>query len=143
MKQRCSVFVHSGRAIGHETLPLRRSNRRTQIGLGTLAKDAIVLLAFGRVTRNDDVSDGDAGDAFAHALHDRRGFVAQYAREETLGIEAVQRVNVRVTQGVGDVLDADLASFRWRDLDVGNVELGFGLPSYGRLAGDGLPIGRL
>ena len=69
-------------AVGHHALPLRRADRRAQIGLLRLAEDAVGLPALGRVAGDDMIASLDGCDTLAHALDDGAGLVAQNGREE-------------------------------------------------------------
>ena len=55
------------------------------------------------------MTDLDRGDVFSDRLNDGRGLVAEDAREEALGIVAVQGVDIGVAKRVRDHLHTDLA----------------------------------
>mmetsp|Transcript_20636 Transcript_20636/g.57320 ORF Transcript_20636/g.57320 Transcript_20636/m.57320 type:complete len:435 (+) Transcript_20636:109-1413(+) len=110
MKNGLSLAVHeAARSVRHESLPLGAADLGTEVGLGTLAKDAGGLAALGRVARNDVISRLDAGHALSDGFDDAAGLVSENARKKAFGIVAIKGVNVGVTQGIRHDLDADFS----------------------------------
>ena len=100
----------------HDALAGERAHAHAEVGLGVAAE--LARAAVGLVARDHVVARLDARDALADALDDSRRLVAEHAREEALGVEAVERVGVGVAERRRDDLDAHLAGARRRDDDL-------------------------
>ena len=92
-------------------LYLRGSNGRAEVGLPTLAEDAVMFLALRSVARDHNISHLNRGDALSNGLHDSSGLTAQDGGKESLWIMSVQGVDVSVAQSIGNNLDTNLAGF--------------------------------
>jgi len=83
---RLAVVREAAGAVGHHALALGGAHGGAQVGLATLAEQA--LPALGGVQRDDVVARLHRGHALADLDHDARAFVAEHAWEQAFGIIA-------------------------------------------------------
>mmetsp|Transcript_8004 Transcript_8004/g.15076 ORF Transcript_8004/g.15076 Transcript_8004/m.15076 type:complete len:282 (-) Transcript_8004:173-1018(-) len=100
------MILESYRSIGHDTLSLRRTDFRTKIGLGGLTKDTLCLTALGSVAGYDVITRCDGSDTLSDGFDDASGFMAQDTGKESLGIAAVQGINICMTKSICDHFDS-------------------------------------
>src|SRR5690606_39225624 len=93
--------------IGHQSLALRRADRSAKVGLAR--KAAFALTAFGGVERYLMLARLHAGHARADLAHDSGALMPQYAREDALAVDPVQRIGVSVADACRHDLDQHLA----------------------------------
>ena len=84
--------------VGHYSLPLSATDFGTQIGPWRLTEDATGFAALGSVARYDVIARGNRHNARSARFDDTSGFVTKDAREETLGVAAIEGVNVGVAK---------------------------------------------
>src|SRR5262252_9046203 len=102
------------RAVRHDPLPLRRTDRHAEIGFAGQA--VFALPAFGGVERNDVVALGDACHAASDIDDDAGAFMAEDRRKQALRIRPGEREFVGVADPGRLDLDKNLAV-------LGTVEL--------------------
>ncbi|MNV38993.1 hypothetical protein D3C71_1305570 [compost metagenome] len=117
---RLAVVREAAGAIRHHALPLRRAHGGAQVGLATLAEQALATL--GGVQRDHMITRLHRGHALAHFHHDAGTFMAQHAREQAFRIIAGQRERIGMTDtGVGD-LDQHFALLGRRDINLDDLQ---------------------
>ena len=77
------------------------------------------------VTRNDVVPRSNTRDSLTHRFDDTGRLVAQHAREQTLGIQTIKRIGIRMAQGGGHDFDANLTLARRTDLQTKRAKDGW------------------
>ena len=103
------------RAVGHQALPLRGADRRTQVRLPAQARFAAAALR--RVQRDDVVPLLDRRHARTDVDHDARAFMPEDDREQALGIAPGAGELIRVAHPRGLDLDEHLARARAFEVD--------------------------
>ena len=130
---RLALIGEAAGAVRHHALALRGADRRAQIGL--LAQAAFALAAFGRVERDHVVAGFHRCHALADFTDDACALVAEDGGENSLAVEAVERISVGVTDPRRLDLDQHFAGLRPVEIDFDDLErlLGFECDSSTRL----------
>src|ERR1700733_1593249 len=108
VEDRLALVAEARGAVGHQAFALRGADRGAEVGL--LAEAAFALAAFGRVERDHMVAGLDRGNARAHFPDNAGALMAEDRGEDSLAVQAIQRIGVGVADSRRLDLDEDFAS---------------------------------
>ena len=100
---------------------LSTSDGWAKVGLGALTKNAVMLLAFWRVARNDCISNFHGADSLTNGLYNASCLMPKDRWKQTFRIMTVQGVDVSVAKSIGNDLEPYLPSFWWGNLNVCDI----------------------
>src|SRR6516164_7335259 len=115
-----SPIAEARGSVGHHALALGGADRGAKIGL--LAQAAFALAAFGRVERDDMIARLHRVHARADLADDPGAFVAENGREDSLAVEAVERIGIRVTDARRLDLDQNFAGLRSFQIELDDFQ---------------------
>ena len=124
-------------AIRHEPLALGGADGGAEVGLARQA--AFALATFGRVERDHVVAGLHARDPGPDFQHDSGALMAKYGREDSLRIEPVQGVGVRMTDPGRADLHQNLARPGTFQVDLDDLKRALGLEGDGGAGLHGSP----
>src|SRR5690242_6886573 len=125
-----SILGEARRAVGHQSLPLRGSNRLAEVGFSRSAEFA--LAAFRGIKRDNMVAHFHTCDTLAQRLNDAASLMPKYGGKLSLGIFSRQRKRIGMADACSDNAHQYLALLRGLQVDFFDVQRLARAPGHGR-----------